>query len=125
MSRTVDVFIRTPQRLDRLAAELGQITGGELEAVEDGFRLWWNEGALGGTLESHRYLDDGLLNLSRYPFVLTLRVEADNLANSEELAKARQVAEVAQLRLGAAVMVVQDLERRDAPLSTGPRPDGV
>jgi hypothetical protein len=114
VSRSVDVFINSPLELDQLAGRLGELAGASVTSAPDGHRFEWNDGQVVASLGTHQYVDDGNLRLSRFPYVLSSRVGTSNLLASPELAMARQVADLVRLRLGSSVLVVQDLERRDA-----------
>jgi len=117
----VDVFIDSPLDLDQLSGQLGELAGASVTSEPDGHRFVWNDGEVAAILGTHPYVDDGGLQLSRFPYVLSSRVGSTNLLTSPELAMARHVADLLREQLGSSVLVVQDLERRD----TGGRDGGM
>lgn len=120
MSRSVDLFISSPEPIDVVAkaiVELAQVT---VDRALDG-SCAVREGDTSVSLSSHRYVDDGDLFLSRYPFVLSGSVP--NTARPQDTPVAALLRHVgAALQRGTSwpVLLVLDLQYREPiPSSDG------
>lgn len=114
MSRSVDLFIDVDLPLDRLAEELGRLTGLHLTPEPHGDCFVLSEGRVVARLAEHPYGDDEDLPLSRHRYALSSRVpDDDRLQDSEEAVLLRRVSQ--QLRSGSPwrALLVLDLQYRD------------
>lgn len=113
MSRSVDLFVSSPETLDVVAAAIGEIDDVTVEAGSDGS---WNvrEGATSASLSSHGYVDDGDLLLSRYVYVLSGQVPATARPQDTPVAGLlRHVGSQLRQRTSWAVLLVLDLQYRE------------
>jgi hypothetical protein len=118
VSRTVDLFIRSGQAAQDLAASLGRLTRLPVKAGEQPGTWLLQQGEVVAVLRQHPYSDDGRLQFSRYPFVLTARTNGERLTESPEAAMLREVAD--RLREAQVpTMLVHDLEFRDRDAGPG------
>jgi len=114
MSRSIDLFIDAPVELPELADRLGQLTGTPLVPGSQGDRFVLTEGKVVATLGTNPFPDDGELVLSRYAYVLSVRVTAaGSPADSPELALLRHVVELIRQRTDMGSLVVHDLQNRE------------
>ena len=114
MSRSIDLFIDAPVELPELADRLGQLTGTPLVRSSRGDRFVLIEGKVVALLGAHPFPDDGELLLSRYAYVLSVRVAGgESPADSPELALLRHVAELIRQRTDLGSLLVHDLQNRE------------
>jgi hypothetical protein len=115
MSRTVDLFLDSDQPLERVAAQLSELTGQQFVALPDGSRFVLQDGQVSAYLAEHDFLDDDDLPLSEFRYVLSASVRTiGSIEDSLEVECLRRVN--AQLRSNASFpsLLVIDLERPDA-----------
>lgn len=124
MSRSVDLFLSCPEPLETVATTIGEVAEVSVEPGPDG--VWTvHEGDTSVTLSLHRFVDDGDLFLSRYPYVLSGAVPATARPQDTPVAALlRHVGSDLQQRKSWQVLLVLDLQYRE-PLSdsgaTSPR----
>jgi hypothetical protein len=112
VSRTVDLFLDSDQPLERVAGQLGELTGHPLVALPDKTRYVLQEGPVIAYLAEHDFLDDDDLPLSEFRYVLSARVTSSgSIDDSPEVGFLRTVN--SQLRTSANLpsLLVIDLER--------------
>ena len=122
MSRSVDLFIgaEASLTLDDVAGAIGSQSDIRLRAEPDESRWRLEAGEMRAYLSRHRYVDDGELLLSQYPYAVSSRVAAGRPQDSAEAAWLRRVGHRLQEASGWPVLLVLDLQYRD-----GPGPDGT
>ncbi|MGI8491649.1 MAG: hypothetical protein ACR2KC_01915 [Acidimicrobiales bacterium] len=114
MSRSVDLFIDSALPAGELAAQIERLT--DLPVAPNGEGTWTlSEGAVTAELAEHRYADDGDLWLTRYRYALSARVPgAANPRDSAEALLLRRVAQALHRNGSFPVLLVLDLQYRDA-----------
>jgi hypothetical protein len=119
MSRSVDLFISSPEPLDVVAATIGELAKVAVDRGLDG-SCAVREGDISASLSPHHYVDDGDLFLSRYPFVLSGRVPATARPQDTPVAALlRQVGAALQQGTSWPVLLVLDLQYREAIMAGG------
>jgi len=113
MSRSVDLFLSTPEPLEVVAATIREKAGVSVDAALDG--TWTvREGETSVSLSPHRYVDDGDLFLSRYAYALSGEVPATARPQDTPVAALlRQVGSAIQQHTSWAVLMVLDLQYRE------------
>lgn len=113
MSRSVDLFIASPEPLELVAAKLGEVA--HLPAVEGPDATWVvSDGETSATLAEHHYLDDGDLFLSRYRYVVSGRVPATARPQDTPVAALlRRIGCEIQRSTAWPVLLVLDLQYRE------------
>lgn len=113
MSRSIDLFIRSPKSLDEMAPDLSRITGFDLHPGSVPGTWSLDEGDVHAELRAHPYIDDGELVLERYQYALSARVEqGSRLVDSKEANLLRVVSEgLRQAHVES--LLVHDLQYRD------------
>jgi hypothetical protein len=114
MSRSIDLFFDAGPPPDEVATALGRLLGSNLtEDPETGAWLL-SRGEVQAHLTEHRYADDGDLPFTRFRYSLSARV-ANTVRPQDAPATAllREIADLAQHRLGWPVLLVMDLQYRD------------
>jgi hypothetical protein len=92
MSRSIDLFIDAPVDLERLAAELTNLTGHAFAGVPDRRGLVLRTPDAIAELSDHAFIDDRGLLFSRYRYVLSATVASDRSVNdSPQAALLRQI----------------------------------
>jgi hypothetical protein len=119
MSRSVDLFIGADASLDDVAEAIGSKCEVRMTADPEHSRWVMADGDRRAVLAPHRYLDDGELHLSRYPYALSAGVAAGRPQDSAEAALLRRIGHRLQEAEGWPVLVVLDLQYRDTPGSDG------
>lgn len=120
MSRSVDLFIAAPDPLDAVAEKISELAKVTVVADPEG-RWVIREGETSAWLSGHRYIDDGDLFLSRYPWVLSGRTQAASRPqDTPEAALLRHVASALQLGTSWGVLLVLDLQYRENLAVAGP-----
>lgn len=113
MMRSIDLFVASDQTLGDLAEGISKLSGFNLSPGTDGAEWWLQEGDIRARLSSHPYIDDGDLDFSRYPYVLSCRVRSDTrLADAAETVLLRLIAESLH-KGGMPTLLVHDLQYRD------------
>jgi hypothetical protein len=126
MSRSVDLFIASDLPLDDLAGLIASRCEVQLSADPAHDRWVLREGDLRAALTRHRYVDDGELLLSHFPYALSAMVAAGRPQDSVEAAMLRRIGHRLQEADGCSVLLVLDLQYRDAPGGdSGPGGDGA
>ena len=147
MSRSVDLFIASPQALGAVAETVGKLTGFRVSPGE-GESWVVQDGDVHAVLGEHCYPDDGELPLSRYRYAISARVpDTVRPQDSAPAALLRQVAhklqgqnlraqnpeaqnpeaqnpEAQNLRADNPpwmVLMVLDLQYKDDPTKPGPK----
>ena len=114
MSRSVDLFISTPEPLDQVATEVGRLIGRGLARMADPDRWLLEEDGVAAVLAAHPYTDDGNLFFSHYRYALSARVgNSSRPQDSAEAALLRRVAHRLQSGSKWPVLLVLDLQYRD------------
>ncbi len=114
MSRSVDLFISTPEPLDQVATEVGRLIGRGLARMADPDRWLLEEDGVAAVLAAHPYADDGNLFFSHYRYALSARVgNSSRPQDSAEAALLRRVAHRLQSGSKWPVLLVLDLQYRD------------
>jgi len=113
MSRSVDLFLSTPEPLEVVAATIREKAGVSVDAALDG--TWTvREGETSVSLSPHRYVDYGDLFLSRYDYALSGEVPATARPQDTPVAALlRQVGSAIQQHTSWAVLMVLDLQYRE------------
>lgn len=113
MSRSVDLFLSTPEPLEVVAATIRDAAGVSVDAALDG--TWTvRDGDTAVSLSPHRYVDDGDLFLGRYAYALSGEVPATARPQDTPVAALlRQVGSALQQRTSWAVLMVLDLQYRE------------
>lgn len=120
MSRSIDLFIRAERGPESLLATLGAVADAELYPTGQPGTWGLDCAGVHAELWEHRYLEDGELALSRYPFALSCRVADDRrLADAPETIFLRLVSEALQ-KEDVATLLVHDLQYRDRPAASPP-----
>lgn len=118
MSRSVDLFIASPEPLDAVAAKIADIAKVAVTAGPEG-RREIRDGTTAAVLYEHRYVDDGDLFLSRYQYVLSGRTAAESRPqDTPEASLLRRVGSALQQATSWSVLLVLDLQYRE-PVSAG------
>lgn len=115
MSRSVDLFIEADLPLGDLAGAVASQCDVRLSADPDHGCWVVQDGPVRAVLAPHRYVDDGELPLSRYPYALSARVGAGRPQDSAEAALLRRIGHRLQESSGWPVLLVLDLQYRDTP----------
>src|ERR1700678_242071 len=116
MSRTVDLFLDSDQPLDRVAEQLGELTGKPLVASPDRAHFVMVEGDVTAYLAEHDFLDDDDLPLSEFRYVLSASVRrTGDIEDSPEVACLRLVNSLLRQSVGFPSLRVIALEH-PAPL---------
>jgi hypothetical protein len=124
MSRSVDLFIAARHSLDEVAAELTQKLELTARMEADGSRYLVTHEGVAMVLHRHPYVDDEGLPFSRYPYALSASVRQDaRPQDSTEAAVLRRLAQRIQQALTWPVLLVLDLQFRDAALHPGGQAD--
>lgn len=112
MSRTVDLFIDSDQPLERVASQLGELTGRPLIASPDGTRFVFEDQGVTAYLSEHDFLDDDDLPLSEFRYVLSTVARApDRPEDGPEAASLRRVNALLSQSGSLPSLLVLDLER--------------
>lgn len=113
MSRSVDLFIASPEPLGLVAAKLGEVA--KLPVDEDPDGTWVvSDDETSVTLAEHHYLDDGDLFLGRYRYVLSGRVPATaRPQDTPAAALLRRIGSELQHATAWPVLLVLDLQYRE------------
>jgi hypothetical protein len=115
MPRSVDLFISSPDPLEAVSQAIAEATGFGVEPASDGSWVV-RDREVDAVLSEHGRPDDGELPLSRYPYVLSGTVEdAVRPQDSAPAALLRQVAQKLQEKSGLMMLMVLDLQYREAP----------
>ena len=119
MSRSVDLFLSTPEPLEVVAATIRDAAGVTVDAALDG--TWAvRDGETSVSLSPHRYVDDGDLFLSRYAYALSGEVPATaRPQDTPAAALLRQVGSALQQHTSWAVLMVLDLQYREPLADAG------
>ena len=122
MSRSVDLFLSCPEQLETVAAAVGEIANVSVEPGPDG--VWTvHESDTSVTLSQHRFVDDGDLFLSRYPYVLSGAVPTTARPQDTPVAALlRRVGADLQQRKSWQALLVLDLQYREPLAGTGGEP---
>ncbi len=113
MSRSIDLFIRSPKTIDEVAPEMARLTGLTVAPGQVPGTCSLDEGGVHAELRSHPYIDDGELLLERYQYALSARVpEGSRPADSKEANLLRVVSEALR-KGGIESLLVHDLQFRD------------
>lgn len=113
MSRSIDLFIRSPKPIDEVAPEVARLTGMTFTAGRVPGTCSVEEGGVHAELHSHPYIDDGELLLERYQYALSTRVpEGTRTADSSQASLLRMVSEALR-KGGIESLLVHDLQYRD------------
>lgn len=114
MSRSVDLFIDADLTLAQLASRLNELAGVSLVPTDDAGSFVMAGSSMDARLSGHGYADDDELWLTRYRYVLSASVPGEaNPRDSRQASILRAISEA--LRGEMAVLVVIDLQYRDAP----------
>ena len=121
MSRSVDLFIAAGAglTLDDVAGAIGSQCEIRLRAEPEESRWVLEEGDMRAHLSRHRYVDDGELLLSQYPYAVSSRLAAGRPQDSAEAAWLRRIGHRLQETSGWSVLVVLDLQYRDGRGTNG------
>jgi hypothetical protein len=115
MSRTVDLFLDSDQPLERVAAQLGELTGHELAPLPDGARFVMRDGEVSAYLAEHDFVDDDDLPLSEFRYVLSAAVTGDGVIDDSPQVACLRRASTCLRSIWPSLLVI-DLERRaDVP----------
>jgi hypothetical protein len=115
MSRTVDLFLDSDQPLQRVATQLGELTGYPLVALPDKSRFVLHYGPVSAYLSEHDFLDDDDLPLSEFRYVLSASVSGPgSIEDSPEVECLRRVNAHLAVSAGLPSLLVIDLERPDS-----------
>ncbi|HVA74250.1 MAG TPA: hypothetical protein VNF71_06760 [Acidimicrobiales bacterium] len=118
MSRSVDLFISSPEPLDAVATKISDLAKVSVVAGPDG-RWEVREGDTSASLYEHRYIDDGDLFLSHYQYVLSGQAPATSRPqDTPEAALLRRVGSVLQQGTSWPVLLVLDLQYREQVSAT-------
>ena len=120
MPRTVDLFLDSDQPLDRVAEQLGELSGARFVASPDQAHFVAHEGDVVAYLTDHDFLDDDDLPLSEFRYVLSASVaKGTSIEDSPELSFLRRVNAGLRQSGAFASLLVIDLERPDSvPVDT-------
>ena len=125
MSRSVDLFISSPEPIDVVATTIGELAEVTVDRALDG-SCAVREGDTSVSLSRHRYVDDGDLFLSRYSFVLSGSVPATARPQDTPVAALlRQVGSALQQGTSWPVLLVLDLQYREPIPSEAGRADST
>ena len=113
MSRSLDLFIASPDPLETVAQTVAGLTGFQVTPAEAG---GWvvQDGEVRAVLGEHRHLGDGELPLGHYGYALSAEVQ-DTVRpqDSAPAALLRQVAQKLLEKSGWMTLMVLDLQFRE------------
>jgi hypothetical protein len=120
VSRSIDLFIRSPKTIDEVAPEVARLTGLAFSPGQLPGTCSLDEGGVHAELRQHPYIDDGELLLERYQYALSARVpEGTRPADSGAASLLRVVSEALR-KGGIESLLVHDLQYRDRGPDTSP-----
>lgn len=115
MPRAIDLFIDSDQPLDRLAGELGELSGLRFVPSPGRNRFTTSDGDVVAFLSAHDFIDDEGLPLSEFRYVLSTTVPYGvDVETSAEVASLRRFSSAMRERGGPPCLLVIDLERADS-----------
>ena len=123
MSRSVDLFISSPEPLEAVAARIRDLA--KVTVVAGADRRWAvREGDTSAWLYEHRSVDDGDLFLSHYQYVLSGDAQARaRPLDTPEATLLRHVASALQQETPWPVLLGLDLQYRERGPAGGGQPD--